>query len=180
MFSNTYCTFDDSCSAPAFNLDLSAWDVSRVKNMRQMFNSNSQFTNVASLNTWDVRAVTNMANILLSVPPYEPLCGYAWTTSLAAIFKQNGVTPSVNVDSTICACVAGTYYVPGSTQVAAGCYPCTTGQFSLGGYVAGAGVSCSSCQGLAGDVYCSTGGVQVLLQLTFHTKLVLTVQRFCY
>ena len=41
-----------------FNMDLSCWNVSKVTNMRGMFDSASEFNN--DLSSWDVSSVTDM------------------------------------------------------------------------------------------------------------------------
>ena len=43
----------------SFNMDLSCWNVSKVTNMRRMFDSASEFNN--DLSSWDVSSVTNMS-----------------------------------------------------------------------------------------------------------------------
>ena len=42
----------------SFNMDLSCWNVSKVTNMRGMFDSASEFNN--DLSSWDVSSVTDM------------------------------------------------------------------------------------------------------------------------
>eukprot|EP00978_Attheya_sp_CCMP212_P003247 scaffold6668_cov75-Attheya_sp.AAC.2 len=62
--------------APAFNQDLSAWDVSSVTAMRSMFYGASVFNQ--DLSGWDVSSVTSMERMFRSAPAFKQnLCPWA-------------------------------------------------------------------------------------------------------
>ena len=69
-------------SASLFNQDLSKWDVSAVTNMRNMFYGASSFNQ--DLSKWDVSAVTNMYFMFSGASTFNrKLCGVAWVNSKA-------------------------------------------------------------------------------------------------
>ena len=67
--------------ANKFNGDLSKWDLSKVTDMRAMFNSASSFN--GDISKWDVSRVTDMEEMFSGASSFaQTLCG-AWLTSTA-------------------------------------------------------------------------------------------------
>lgn len=71
--------FYDSAS---FNADISRWDVSRVKDMESMFNKAASFN--ADISNWDVSRVVTMRKMFADATSFKRnLSGIAWIRSTA-------------------------------------------------------------------------------------------------
>ena len=77
---------------PAFNSDISAWDVSSVTNMYYMFHECSVFN--SDISAWDVSSVTNMGLMFVSCSVFNSDIS-AWdvssVTNMAYMFYQCSV-----------------------------------------------------------------------------------------
>ena len=63
------------------------WDVSRVTDMKRMFNGARSFN--ADLSQWDVSRVTNMQYMFFNASSFKQrLCGTAWLSSKATKTKM--------------------------------------------------------------------------------------------
>ena len=105
-----------------FNGDISAWDVSAVTNMREMFYEAFDFN--GDISAWDVSAVTDMYAMFGDANDFnQQLCGQAWIDTNAdtnMMFADSGGGAISDVACTLCA--AGKFKDNTGT-----CQPCQVG-----------------------------------------------------
>ena len=85
-----------------FDSDISKWDVSRVKSMRDMFRDASAFN--GDISSWDVSSVTKMDRMFVGATSFkQKLCGDAWDNSKATKFEMfSGSQTSGSISETEC------------------------------------------------------------------------------